>query len=129
MAKSISCSYTEVWVHLKKLENINIKEKPGAKLVCWMQNFLILFLEKYLKASPFRKKLNKFRTLEEKGSYSFDWDPKLFEDKGWNQLLKIYDSKPKAGTLHPKQNFIEALEIAYLKLSVSDGVVKNFDEL
>jgi hypothetical protein len=37
----------------------------------------------------------------------------------------IPEAKPKAGTLHPKQNFIEALEIAYLKLSVSDGVVKE----
>jgi hypothetical protein len=37
----------------------------------------------------------------------------------------IPEAKPKAGTLHPKQNFIEALEIAYLKLSVSDGVVRT----
>jgi hypothetical protein len=40
-------------------------------------------------------------------------DSKLFEDKGWNQSLKfmIPEAKPKAGTLHPKQNFMKLLKL------------------
>ncbi len=38
----------------------------------------------------------------------------------------IPEAKPASGTLHPKLNFIEALEITYPKLSVSEGVIKEF---
>jgi predicted transcriptional regulator len=37
----------------------------------------------------------------------------------------IPEAKLKQELYTQKQNFIEALEIAYLKLSVSDGVVKE----
>ena len=37
----------------------------------------------------------------------------------------IPEPKPAQGTLYPKQNFIEALEVAYPKLSVSEGVKKE----
>jgi site-specific recombinase XerC len=133
MAKNLlfDCSYTEVWVHPKNWKTLTSKKSLELNWYVECKFTDPLFLEKYPKGFPFRKKLNKFRTLDERKAaiqMLLIEIPKLFEDKGWNPITKkfmIPEAKPKAGTLHPKQNFIEALEIAYLKLSVSDGVVKE----
>lgn len=133
MAKSLlfDCSYTEVWVHPKNWKTLTSKKSLELNWYVECKFTDPLFIEKYPKGFPFRKKLNKFRSLEERKAaiqLLLIQIPKLFEEKGWNPITKKYmlpEAKPVPGTLHPKLNFIEALEIAYLKLSVSDGVIKE----
>lgn len=133
MAKSLlfDCSYTEVWVHPKNWKTLTSKKSLELNWYVECKFTDPLFNEKYPKGFPFRKKLNKFRTLEERKAaiqLLLIQIPKLFEEKGWNPITKKYmlpEAKPVPGTLHPKLNFIEALEIAYLKLSVSAGVIKE----
>lgn len=133
MAKSLlfDCSYTEVWVHPKNWKTLTSKKSLELNWYVECKFTDPLFIEKYPKGFPFRKKLNKFRTLEERKAaiqLFLIQIPKLFEEKGYNPITKKYmlpEAKPVPGTLHPKLNFIEALEIAYLKLSVSDGVLKE----
>ncbi|OCB77940.1 site-specific integrase [Flavobacterium crassostreae] len=133
MAKSLlfDCSYTEIWVHPKNWKTLTSKKSLELNWYVECKFIDPLFLEKYPKGFPFRKKLNKFRTLEERKAaiqVLLTEIPKLFEDKGWNPITKKYmipEAIPINGVLHPKLNFIEALEIAYLKLSVSDGVIKE----
>lgn len=133
MAKSLlfDCSYTEVWVHPKNWKTLTSKKSLELNWYVECKFTDPLFIEKYPKGFPFRKKLNKFRSLEERKAaiqLLLIQIPKLFEEKGWNPITKKYmlpEAKPVPGTLHPRLNFIEALEIAYLKLSVSDGVIKE----
>jgi site-specific recombinase XerC len=133
MAKSLlfDCSYTEVWVHPKNWKTLTSNKSLELNWYVECKFTDPLFIEKYPKGFPFRKKLNKFRTLEERKAaiqLLLIQIPKLFEEKGWNPITKKYmlpEAKPVPGTLHPKMNFIEALEIAYLKLSVSAGVIKE----
>lgn len=133
MAKSLlfDCSYTDVWVHPKNWKTLTSKKSLELNWYVECKFTDPLFLEKYPKGFPFRKKLNKFRTLEERKAaiqLLLKQIPILFEDKGWNPITKKYmipEKKPVPGTLYPNQNFIEALEVAYLKLSVSDGVIKE----
>ena len=133
MAKSLlfDCSYTEVWVHPKNWKTLTSKKSLELNWYVECKFTDPLFIEKYPKGFPFRKKLNKFRSLEERKAaiqLLLIQIPKLFEEKGWNPITKKYmlpEAKPVPGTLHPRLNFIEALEIAYLKLSVSAGVIKE----
>ena len=133
MAKSLlfDCSYTEVWVHPKNWKTLTSKKSLELNWYVECKFTDPLFIEKYPKGFPFRKKLNKFKSLEERKAaiqLLLIQIPKLFEEKGWNPITKKYmfpEAKPVPSTLHPKLNFIEALEIAYLKLSVSAGVIKE----
>jgi site-specific recombinase XerC len=133
MAKSLlfDCSYTEVWVHPKNWKTLTSKKSLELNWYVECKFTDPLFIEKYPKGFPFRKKLNKFRSLEERKAaiqQLLIQIPKLFEEKGWNPITKKYmlpEAKPVPGTLHPKLNFIEALEINYPKLMVSAGVIKE----
>lgn len=133
MAKSLlfDCSYTEVWVHPKNWKTLTSKKSLELNWYVECKFTDPLFIEKYPKGFPFRKKLNKFRTLEERKAaiqLLLIQIPKLFEEKGWNPITKKYmlpEAKPVPGTLHPKMNFIEALEINYPKLMVSEGIKKE----
>lgn len=133
MAKSLlfDCSYTEIWVHPKNWKTLTSKKSLELNWYVECKFTDPLFIEKYPKGFPFRKKLNKFKTLEErKGAIQMLLIeiPKLFEEKGWNPITKKYmlpEAKPVLGTLHPKLNFVEALEINYPKLMVSEGIKKE----
>lgn len=133
MAKNLlfDCSYSEIWVHPKNWKTLTSKKSLELNWYVECKFTDPLFLDKYPKGFPFRKKLNKFRTLEERKAaiqLLLKEIPILFEDKGWNPITKKYmipEAKPTPGSLYPNQSFIEALEIAYLKLSVSDGVIKE----
>jgi integrase len=134
MAKNLlfDCSYSEVWVHPKNYKTLTSKKSLDLDWYVECKFYDPLFKEKYPKGFPFRKKLNRFKTLDERKAaiqLLLKEIPKLFEDKGYNPITKkfmIAEEKPASGVLHPKLNFIEALEITYPKLSVSEGVKKEF---
>lgn len=126
-----NCTFSEVWVSPTNWKTTTSKSslKKSWYVQCYF--FDPLFAEKYPKGFPFRKKLNKFKTLEERKAAAelyIQEIPKLFRDKGYNPITKrslIKEEKPIPGTLYSKLNFVEALEIAYPKLSVSEGVKKE----
>lgn len=125
------CHYSDIWVHPKNWRTLNSQKSLKINWYVECKFHDPLFKEKYPKGFPYRKRLNKLRTLDERKAaieLLLIEIPKLFELKGWNPITKRYmvpEPKPAQGTLYPKQNFIEALEIAYLKLSVSEGVIKE----
>lgn len=95
MAKNLlfDCSYTEVWVHPKNWKTLT--SKKSLELNWYVQCKFIdpLFLDKYPTGFPYRKKLNKFNTLEERKEaiqLLLTEIPILFEEKGWNPIARKF---------------------------------------
>lgn len=130
MAKNLlfDCAYSDLWVHPENWKTLTSQKSLKLDWRVECKFYDPLFKEKYPKGFLYRKKLNRFRTLEERKAVVETWlkeIPKLFEEKGYNPITKKYmipELKPVPGTLHSKLNFVEALKIAYPLLSVSDGV-------
>ncbi|MEC4050673.1 tyrosine-type recombinase/integrase [Flavobacterium sp. SUN046] len=126
-----NCSYSEIWVHPENWKTVTTQKSLKQNWYVECKFFDPIFKEKYPYGYPFRKKVNRFKTLNERKAaiqLLLKEIPVIFEKKGWNPITKrfmIPEPKPTQGTLYPKQNFIEALEVAYPKLSVSDGVKKE----
>lgn len=133
MAKNLlfDCAYSDLWVHPENWKTLTSQKSLKLDWRVECKFYDPLFKEKYPKGFLFRKKLNRFRTLEERKAVVETWlkeIPKLFEEKAYNPITKKYmipELKPVPGTLHSKLNFVEALKIAYPLLSVSDGVKKE----
>ena len=133
MAKNLlfDCHYSDIWVHPENWKTLTTQKSLKLNWYVECKFHDPLFKEKYPKGFPFRKRLNRLRTIEERKAairLLLKEIPILFEQKGWNPITKRYmipEPIPAFGSLYPKQNFIEALEIAYLKLLVSDGVKKE----
>ena len=133
MAKNLlfDCHYSDIWVHPANWNTLTTQKSLKINWYVECKFYDPLFKEKYPKGFPYRKRLNKLRTLDERKAavqLLLKEIPVLFEKKGWNPITKRYmipEPKPTPGTLYPKQNFIEALEVAYPKLSVSEGVIKE----
>lgn len=133
MAKNLlfDCHYSDIWVHPANWNTLTTQKSLKINWYVECKFYDPLFKEKYPKGFPYRKRLNKLRTLDERKAavqLLLKEIPVLFEKKGWNPITKRYmipEPKPAQGTLYPKQNFIEALEVAYPKLSVSEGVKKE----
>jgi integrase len=133
MAKSLlfDCHYSDVWVHPENWKTLTSQKSLKLNWYVECKFHDPLFKEKYPKGFPFRKKLNRLRSLEERKAaieLLLKEIPKLFEEKGWNPITKRFmvpEVKPAYGSIYPKQNFIEALELTYPKLSVSEGVKKE----
>jgi site-specific recombinase XerC len=133
MAKNLlfDCAYSDLWVHPENWKTLTSQKSLQLDWRVECKFYDPKFKEKYPKGFLFRKKLNRFRSLEERKAVVETWlkeIPKLFEDKGYNPITKKYmvqELKPVPGSLHPKLNFVEALKIAYPLLSVSEGVTKE----
>ncbi len=137
MAKNLKfdCHYSEIWVKPANWKSLTTQKSLQLNWYVECKFYDPLFIEKYPKGFPYRKKVNKFRTLEERKAaiqLFLKEIPKLFEDKGYNPITKKYMipvPKPAHGVIHPKLNFIEALELAYSKLTVSEGVKKEMKRI
>jgi site-specific recombinase XerC len=133
MAKNLlfDCAYSDLWVHPENWKTLTSQKSLKLDWRVECKFYDPKFKEKYPKGFLFRKKLNRFRTLEERKAVVETWlkeIPIIFEEKGYNPITKKYmipELKPVPGSLHPKMNFAEALKIAYPLLSVSDGVKKE----
>jgi site-specific recombinase XerC len=125
------CAYSDLWVHPENWKTLTSQKSLKLDWRVECKFYDPKFKDKYPKGFLFRKKLNRFRSLEERKAVVETWlkeIPKLFEDKGYNPITKKYmvpELKPVPGSLHAKLNFIEAFKIAYPLLSVSDGVTKE----
>lgn len=137
MAKNLlfDCHYSDIWVHPENWKSLTTQKSLKLNWYVECKFYDPLFKEKYPKGFPYRKKLNSYRTLEERKAaiqVLLKAIPKPLEDKGYNPITKKYmipEVKPASGSLHPKMNFIEALKITYPKLTVSEGVKKEIKRI
>lgn len=125
------CAYSDLWVHPENWKTLTSQKSLKLDWRVECKFYDPKFKEKYPKGFLYRKKLNRFRSLDERKVVIETWlkeIPILFEEKGYNPITKKYmipELKLVPGSLHPKLNFIEALKIAYPLLSVSEGVIKE----
>lgn len=93
---SSGCSYSTLWVSPVDWKTTTAKSslKKSWYIQCYF--FDPEHQEKYPKGFQFRKKLNKFKTLEERRAAAevfLKEIPLLFSDKGFNPITKHYSSK------------------------------------
>lgn len=135
MAKNLpcDCSYTELWVHPKNWKTLTSKKSLDLDWYIQCKFFDPLFSEKYPNGFPFRKRLNKFKTLSErKAAVEIYLAEMTFQlEKGFNPITKSYMVKeePKVidiTKLNPDLMYLDAIELAFKKLKSSD---KHLNEI
>lgn len=103
------CSYTEVWVSPKNWKSIS--EKKGLEENWYVQCKFYdpNFKEKYPNGFPYRKKLNKFKTVAERKNavkFLLSEIPILFEENNYNPITKKYMSETLSKDGFSKDMFI-----------------------
>jgi integrase len=91
------CECSEVWASPKNWKTITGKKALTENWYVQCVFFDPVFKEKYPKGFPFRKKLNKLKTLEERKAaiqLYIEEIPKLFFDKGYNPITKTFMIEP-----------------------------------
>lgn len=132
---SKNCSRTEVWGSPDNWETTTAKSSLLKNWYVQCDFYDPLYAEKYPKGFSFRKKVNKFKTIDERRAaikLLLIEIPRLLDQKGYNPITgKFMIEEPVAfvNALNPKTNFIEALKIAYVKLSLSPGVKKEIKRI
>lgn len=104
----LDCECSEVWASPKNWKTITGKKALTENWYVQCVFFDPVFKEKYPKGFPFRKKLNKLKTLEERKAavqLYLEEIPKLFLDKGYNPITKTYMIEP----VQEEKNFLKEL--------------------
>ncbi len=124
------CSYTDVWVSPDNWKTITGKAALKKSWYVQCNFFDPNFKEKYPKGFPYRKKLNKFQTLELRKAAAqlyLDEIPKLFEEKSYNPITKQYmlpeQKTVETAKLNPDLNSADAIELAWDK--ILESALKN----
>ena len=125
------CSCTDAWVSPKNWKTITGKKALTTNWYVQCVFYDPLFKEKYPKGFQFRKKLNKFKTVEQRkaaAEFYIDEIPKLFSDKGYNPITKIHMIEPEPEVI-PEQKelteicqdtpFLTALDLAHKSIKVA----------
>lgn len=119
------CSYSELWVSPDNWKTTKSKSSLNKQWYVQCYFFDPIFKEKYPNGYPFRKKLNKFKTLEERKAaalFFLEEIPKLFESKGYNPITKKFFFNIEEQEVHndvgPGTHFIDALNFAKNKLII-----------
>lgn len=123
------CSFTELWVSPENWQTTTSKASLNKNWYVQCDYFDPLFKEKYPKGFPFRRKLNKFKTLEARKAAAallLKEIPKLFEEAGFNPITKQYWIEPKTDEVNPGESellpetpFLVALEFAKKSLKIA----------
>ncbi|TRU56499.1 MAG: site-specific integrase, partial [Microcystis aeruginosa Ma_QC_Ch_20071001_M135] len=120
------CSFTEPWVSPPDWKKAT---KSSLNKTWYVQAYFFdpLFADKYPKGFPFRKKLNKLATIEERkmaAKLYLEEIPRLFLDKGYNPITKnfMFDVKEESDCEISEKSFInEALQYAFKNIKVADS--------
>ena len=118
------CSYSELWVSPENWKTTNAKSSLLKNWYVQCYFFDPKYKEKYPNGYPFRKKLNKFKTLDERkaaAEFFLQEIPKLFEEKGYNPISKKFMfniDEVEINDVGPGTLFINALEFAKSKLVI-----------
>lgn len=130
MAKNLlfNCSYSEIWVHPENWKTLTSQKSLKLDWYVECKFYDPLFKEKYPKGFPFRKKLNRFKTLDERKAVIQTWlkeIPILIEEKGFNPITKKFmieplkEVRPELDSICPETPFLIALELAYQNIDVA----------
>lgn len=137
MQKTYSgCSFTDLWVSPTNWKTISGKKAMESNWYVQCYFYDPVFVDKYPKGFPFRKKLNSLKTLEDRRAavrLYLEEIPKLFIDKGYNPITKSYMiesieeiKEPIEYTeLLPETPFIIALDLGYGKLNKSERTMSD----
>ncbi|MBE8727994.1 tyrosine-type recombinase/integrase [Flavobacterium hungaricum] len=139
MAKNLSfnCSYSEIWVHPKNWKTLTSQKSLQLDWRVECKFYDPLFKEKYPKGFPFRKKANRFKTLEERKAVIETWleeIPKLLEQKGYNPITRKYmiEEKPEPvpedrslTEICPETPFLIALDLAHKSIKVAESTYND----
>lgn len=115
------CSFSEIWVSPKDWKTTTSKKslKKSWYVQCYFYD--PLFKDKFPNGKPYRKKLNKFNTLEKRRAaalYFIKTIPETFLE-GFNPITGKYMALPKntePEKLSPETLSGEAIELAWLKI-------------
>ncbi|URM37125.1 tyrosine-type recombinase/integrase [Flavobacterium anhuiense] len=131
------CSCTEVWVSPENWQSTTAKASLKKNWYVQCDFFDPNFKEKYPKGFPFRKKLNKFKTLEDRKAAAkllLEEIPKLFQEQGFNPITKQYmiEKVPESSfqeryltEICPETPFTVALRLAHESIKVADSTYKD----
>lgn len=121
-----NCTCTELWVSPSNWKTISGKKAIEANWYVQCDFFDPNFSEKYPKGFPFRKKLNKFKTVDQRRAavrLYLEEIPKLLEEKGFNPITKSYMVSDlnvyDPSTLSPDSLFLDALDLAFKNLKIA----------
>jgi len=128
MAKTLlfNCAYSDVWVHPTNWRTLTTQKSLKLNWYVECKFYDPLFKEKYPKGFPFRKRLNRLRSLEERKSaieLLLKEIPVLFEKKGYNPITKQYMIKQEKvfdyNVLSSELPIMRAFRLAHEKINAS----------
>ncbi|QYS85393.1 hypothetical protein JJC03_09085 [Flavobacterium oreochromis] len=124
------CSRTDAWVSPEDWNKSSSKKLMNSNWYVQCNFFDPKFKDKYPKGFPYRKKLNKFKTLEERKAAAEFYLSEIVEilDKGYNPITKHFmEDRTYANTkeLTPESYFPDALKLAHASLKVAKST--NYD--
>lgn len=132
------CECSEVWASPKNWKTITGKK---ALSLNWYVQCVFhdpKLKEKYPNGFPFRKKLNKLKTLEERKAaieLYLEEIPKLFLDKGYNPITKTFmiepvqEVKKHLTELCPETTFNIALDLAMATIKKADSTMDDLNAI
>ncbi|AWG27198.1 tyrosine-type recombinase/integrase [Flavobacterium kingsejongi] len=130
------CSYSDIWVSPEDWKKTTAKSslKKPWYIQCYF--FDPNFKKKFPRGFPYRKKLNSFKTLDERKAAAelyLKEIPKLFEDMGYNPIRDIYMINKSAEValfdLGPDSLFCNALELAFNKIKIADSTRNDIRQI
>ena len=132
------CECSEVWASPKNWKTITGKKALTENWYVQCVFYDPKFKEKYPKGFPFRKKLNKLKTLEDRKAavqLYLEEIPKLFLEKGYNPITKSYMIEP----VQEEKNFLKelseetpfniALDLAMATLKKAESTMNDLNSI
>jgi integrase len=126
------CTCTDAWVSPANWKTISDKKALSVQWYVQCNFYDPLFKEKYPKGFPFRKKLNKYKTVEQRkiaAEYFLQEIPNLFLDKGYNPITKTFMIEPEPEIIPedkslteitPDTPFLIALDLAHKSVKIAE---------
>lgn len=128
---SHGCSYSKIWVSPSNWRTVSTQKSLKKSWYVECKYYDPLFKEKYPKGFPFRKRVNRTETLQDRRAIIevlLKEIPILFEAKEFNPITKKIMKKvelPKLGEFHPDLPIIEAFQKALGKTNTSKKYKKD----
>lgn len=127
------CSFSDVWVSPSDWKTTTSKASLKKNWYVQCQFYDPLFKEDYPKGKTFRKKLNKFKTLEDRKSaaaFYLEEIPRIFKD-GYNHITETYMAPelapaPEPEKLTPATLCVDAIEQVWVK--IKDSALQSIPE-
>lgn len=119
------CSYSNLWVNPSNWESIRSQKALKKTWYIQCKFFDPEYAHKYPNGFPYRKKVNRFKTLEERKDairLLLEEIPKLFENKHYNPISKKF-MKPIFSSISEELAeswFVDTLYNSYVNLKVAD---------